>query len=130
MRAFPGGRVSRFIVCDGLRSARLWSRIGAGENEILSWVPRSEESARSRTKGFNVLPGGLCAESIAKLGATPEDEFAFVTEDAAFAREAVAIVSEVSQDAPVLLLSDAVDAGELPAHPGLRATGLRPLIRD
>src|SRR5262249_51399187 len=62
---YNAGRLSRFIVCDGLRSARLWSRIGAGESEILSWVPRGEESARSRTKGFNVLPGGLCAESIA-----------------------------------------------------------------
>ena len=122
--------MSRFIVCDGLRSARLWSRIGAGESEILTWVPKGEESARSRTKGFAVLPGGLSTESIAKLGATAEDEFAFVTEDLAFARAAVEIVSETVPEAPVLLLSDTVDASELPPHPCLRETGLRSLIRD
>ena len=122
--------MSRFIVCDGLRSARLWSRIGAGENEVLSWVPRAKESARSRTKGFNVLPGGLSAESIAKLGATAEDEFAFVTEDNAFARAAVEIVSETVPQAPVLVLSDQVETSALPPHPCLRETGLRSLIRD
>ena len=120
----------RFIVCDGLRAARLWSRIGAGENEVLSWVPQTEESARSRTRGFNVLPGGLSSESIAKLGAAPDDEFAIVTEDPAFARAAVAIVSEVAPQAPVLVLSDAVDPAQLPAHPCLRSNGLRSLIRD
>jgi nanoRNase/pAp phosphatase (c-di-AMP/oligoRNAs hydrolase) len=122
--------VSRFIVCDGLRSARLWSRIGAGQSEVLTWVPKGEESARSRTKGFNVLPGGLSAEAIAKLGATAEDEFAFVTEDAAFARAAVSIVEETVPQAPVLVLSDAIEPGALPTHPCLRATGLRSLIRD
>ncbi|MGH7337534.1 MAG: hypothetical protein ACREI7_08150, partial [Myxococcota bacterium] len=122
--------MSRFIVCDGLRSALLWSRIGAGESEILTWVPKGEESARSRTKGFNVLPGGLSPESIAKLGATAEDEFAFVTEDPAFARAAVEIVSDTVPQAPVLLLSDAVGASNLPPHPCLRVTGLRSLIRD
>jgi hypothetical protein len=129
--AWWGPFESRFIVCDGLRSARLWSRIGAGSNEVLSWVPRGEESARSRTKGFNVLSGGLVAEAIAKLGATADDEFAFVTEDPAFARAAVAIVSdEIEPQVPVLVLSDAVGAADLPPHPCLRATGLRSLIRD
>ncbi len=120
---------SRFIVCDGLRSARLWGQIGAGEDEILSWVPQPEESTR-RPKGFNALPGGLSAEAITKLGAKPDDEFAFVTEDAAFARSAVAIVSAAAPQAPVLVLSDSVDPAALPSHPCLRATGLRSLIRD
>jgi len=93
-------------------------------------VPRGEESARSRTKGFTVLPGGLVAEAIVKLGATPDDEYAFVTEDPAFARAAVAIVSETLPQAPVLVLSDAVDPADLPPHPCLRTTGLRSLIRD
>src|SRR5215475_2745070 len=36
-----GGRVARrIIICDGLSSARLWSRIGADEDEVLTWVPR------------------------------------------------------------------------------------------
>jgi nanoRNase/pAp phosphatase (c-di-AMP/oligoRNAs hydrolase) len=121
---------SRFIVCDGLRAARLWSRIGAGEDEILSWVPRDEESARSRPTGFAVLQGGLCAEAIVKLDAKPDDEFAIVTEDPAFARAAVAVVAEAAPAAPLLVLSDILDPETLPAHPCLRTAGLRTLIRD
>jgi len=121
---------SRFIVCDGLRAARLWSRIGAGEDEILSWVPRPDESARSRPTGFAALPGGLCAEAIAKLGPKQDDEFAFVTEDQSFARAAVTVVAEAAPQSPVLVLSDSVDPASLPSHPCLRAAGLRTLIRD
>ena len=51
----------RIIVCDGLASARLWSRIGAGEDEVLTWVPREDES-RSRPTGFHALQGGLSAD--------------------------------------------------------------------
>ena len=69
-------------------------------------------------------------ESIAKLGATPEDEFAFVTEDSAFAREAVEIVSETRAPGAG---ADALGRGRRERaadHPCLRATGLRSLIRD
>jgi hypothetical protein len=56
----------RIIVCDGAELARLWSRIGAGENEELTWVPRDDES-RVRPPGFRALQGGLTPEAIAKL---------------------------------------------------------------
>ncbi|MDH5565697.1 MAG: DHH family phosphoesterase [Myxococcales bacterium] len=119
----------RIIVCDGLASARLWSRIGAGEDEVLTWVPREEES-RSRPTGFHALQGGLSAEAIGKLNPKVGDEFAVVSEDTPFARAAVAVIAEVAGDAPLLLLSDTVDAKNLPPHPCLREAGLRSLIRD
>jgi nanoRNase/pAp phosphatase (c-di-AMP/oligoRNAs hydrolase) len=119
----------RIIVCDGLSAARLWSRIGAGDEEVLTWVPREQES-RSRPPGFHALSGGLSADAIAKLDPKPGDGFALVSEEASFARAAVAAVAEAAPDAPVLILSDAVTAAELPSHPCLRATGLRSLIRD
>jgi nanoRNase/pAp phosphatase (c-di-AMP/oligoRNAs hydrolase) len=119
----------RIIVCDGLASARLWSRIGAGDEEVLTWVPGEDES-RSRPPGFHALAGGLAADSVEKLGAKPGDGFALVTEESAFARAAVTAVAEAAPDAPILLLSDSVSAAELPTHPCLRATGLRSLIRD
>ena len=119
----------RIIVCDGLSSARLWSRIGADEDEVLTWVPRENES-RSRPPGFHALAGGLTADAIAKLGPKPGDGFALVSEEASFARAAVTAVSEAAPGAPVLMLSDNVSGTELPPHPCLRATGLRSLIRD
>jgi nanoRNase/pAp phosphatase (c-di-AMP/oligoRNAs hydrolase) len=119
----------RIIVCDGLASARLWSRIGAGSDEVLTWVPGEEES-RSRPPGFHALAGGLTAEAIAKLDAKPGDGFALVSEGPAFARAAVAAVAEAAPEAPILMLSDSLNPAELPAHPCLRATGLRSLIRD
>ncbi|HEX5068011.1 MAG TPA: DHH family phosphoesterase [Myxococcota bacterium] len=119
----------RIIVCDGLSSARLWSRIGADEDEVLTWVPRENES-RSRPPGFHALAGGLSADSIAKLDPKPGDGFALVSEEASFARAAVTAVSEAAPGFPVLMLSDSVSGAELPAHPCLRATGLRSLIRD
>ena len=119
----------RIIVCDGLASARLWSRIGAGEDEVLTWVPREDES-RSRPTGFDALSGGLCAESLAKLNPREGDGFAFVSEDTSFARQAVSLASAVAPEVPVLVLSDAVSRDDLPSHPCLRANGLRSLIRD
>jgi nanoRNase/pAp phosphatase (c-di-AMP/oligoRNAs hydrolase) len=119
----------RIIVCDGLSSARLWSRIGADEDEVLTWVPRENES-RSRPPGFHALAGGLTADAIAKLDPKPGDGFALVSEEASFARAAVTAVSEAAPGAPVLMLSDSVSGAELPPHPCLRATGLRSLIRD
>ena len=119
----------RIIVCDGLASARLWKRIGADEDEVLTWVPREGES-RSRPPGFHALPGGLCPESIAKLGVKPSEGFAFVSEDPAFARNAVALVANVAPESPVLVLSDRATGDDLPDHPCLRANGLRSLIRD
>jgi nanoRNase/pAp phosphatase (c-di-AMP/oligoRNAs hydrolase) len=119
----------RIIVCDGLASARLWSRIGAGEDEVLTWVPREDES-RSRPTGFHALSGGLCAESLAKLNPREGDGFAFVSEDTSFARQAVSLASAVAPEVPVLVLSDAVSRDDLPSHPCLRANGLRSLIRD
>jgi nanoRNase/pAp phosphatase (c-di-AMP/oligoRNAs hydrolase) len=119
----------RIIVCDGLASARLWRRIGADEDEVLTWVPRDGES-RSRPPGFHALPGGLCAEAIAKLEPKPAEGFAFVSEDPAFARNAVALVAGVAPESPVLVLSDKAAADDLPDHPCLRSNGLRSLIRD
>jgi nanoRNase/pAp phosphatase (c-di-AMP/oligoRNAs hydrolase) len=119
----------RIIVCDGLSAARLWSRIGAGEDEVLTWVPREDES-RSRTTGFHALQGGLCAESIGKLNPKAGDGFAIVSEETSFARSAVTLVAEVAPESPVLVLSDSVDADDLPPHPCLRSNGLRSLIRD
>jgi nanoRNase/pAp phosphatase (c-di-AMP/oligoRNAs hydrolase) len=119
----------RIIVCDGLASARLWSRIGAGEDEVLTWVPRDSES-RSRPPGFHSLQGGLSGDAIAKLNPKEGDEFAVVSEDTPFARAAVSTIAEAVPDAPLLLLSDTVEAENLPPHPCLREAGLRSLIRD
>ena len=119
----------RIIVCDGAELARLWGRIGAGEDEELTWVPREDE-ARARPAGFRVLQGGLTADSIGKLDPKEGDGFALVSEDAAFVRAAVSAIHETDQDAPILVLSDRLSADALPAHPCLRLAGLRSLIRD
>jgi nanoRNase/pAp phosphatase (c-di-AMP/oligoRNAs hydrolase) len=118
-----------FIICDGAELARLWGRIGAGDDEILTWVPREDES-RARPPGFHALAGGLTAESLAKLAPRPGDEFAVVSEDPGFARSAVVAIDEAAPQAPVLVLSDRVDAEEIPSHPCLLRAGLRSLIRD
>jgi hypothetical protein len=124
----------RIILCDGAESARLWSRIGAGEDEDLTWVPRDDES-RARPPGFRALQGGLGADSIGKLDPKAGDEFAVVSEDASFARNAVSVIDEAAPDAPVLVLSDRVAAEDLPEHPCLEhpcllRAGLRSLMRD
>lgn len=119
----------RIIVCDGIASARLWSRIGAGDDEELTWVPREEES-RSRTAGFRQLQGGLNLDAIEKLNAKPGDGFAIVSEDAPFVRAAVGYVAKAAPESPVLVLSDTVDPDDLPSHNCLRKNGLRSLIRD
>ncbi len=129
-RTFLGGALARrFIVCDGAELARLWARIGAGESEELTWVPRDDES-RARPPGFRVLQGGLCPEAIAKLDPKDGDEFALVSEEGPFLRSAVAAVSATAPEAPVLVMSDRVDPDDLPEHRCLRRTGLRTQIRD
>jgi nanoRNase/pAp phosphatase (c-di-AMP/oligoRNAs hydrolase) len=119
----------RIILCDGAELARLWSRIGTDENEVLIWIPRAGET-RARPPGFRSLLGGLTAEAIEKLNPTAGDEFALVSEDLPFVRAAVSAVEDACPDAPVLLLSDKVDADVLPDHPCLLCTGFHSLIRD
>ena len=119
----------RVIVCDGAELARLWARIGASESEELTWVPRDDES-RARPPGFRVLQGGLSAEALAKLDPKEGDEFALISDEAAFVRAAVEAVSEAAPSAPILVMSDRLQSDELPAHPCLRRTGLRTQIRD
>jgi len=125
-----GGRLARrIILCDGADSARMWARIGAGDDEELTWVPRDKDG-RARPPGFHSLPGGLGAEGIGKLSAGPGDEFAVVSEDGPFIRNAVGLIEAASPGIPILVLSDRVDAEELPDHPCLLRAGLRTLIRD
>jgi len=119
----------RIILCDGAELARLWDRIGTGDNEVLTWVPREKE-ARARPRGFQSLQGGLCPEAILKLNPKEGDEFALVTEDGPFARAAVPILAQVVPEAPLLVLSDRIVDDDLPEHPCLRLAGLRSLIRD
>ena len=119
----------RIIVCDGAEAARLWSRLGAGDDEDLTWVPREKEP-RARPPGFHALQGGLAAESIARLEPSAGDEFAVVSEDAPFCRSAVAAISEAAPETPILVLSDKIETDELPDHPCLLRAGLRSLMRD
>ncbi len=121
--------IRRIIVCDGAELARLWGRIGAGENEELIWVPRDEES-RARPPGFRALSGGLKVETVQKLDTKEGDGFALVSEDGPFLRASILCIAEAAPDAPILVLSDRVDPEDLPDHPCLRVTGLRTLIRD
>ncbi len=120
----------RIIVCDGAELARLWGRIGAGDAEALTWVPRGEDEARARPPGFRSLPGGLGAEAIAKIEPGPTDHFGVVTEEASFARQAIAAIAGVAPGAPILVLSDRIDEAELPEHRCVRLGGLRSLVRD
>ncbi len=120
---------SRFILCDGAELARLWARIGASEAEELFWVPREDES-RARPQGFRALPGGLAAESIAKLEPKEGDEFALVSEDGPFVRAAIAALRTAAPEAAILVMSDKLTAEEIPEHPCLRQTGLRTHFRD
>ncbi len=119
----------RVIVCDGAELARLWARIGASESEELTWVPREDE-ARARPPGFRVLQGGLAPESFTKLDPKEGDEFALISDEAAFVRAAVEAVATAAAGAPILVMSDRLRVEDLPSHPCLRHTGLRSLIRD
>jgi nanoRNase/pAp phosphatase (c-di-AMP/oligoRNAs hydrolase) len=119
----------RIILCDGASLARLWSRVGAGETEELTWIPRETES-RARPPGFRALQGGLSAESIQKLDTKEGDGFAVVTEDGPFVRAAVSAIAQAAPHAPILVLSDKLSPEDLPEHPCLRNTGLRSLLRD
>ena len=119
----------RIILCDGAELARLWGRIGTGEQEELIWVPREDES-RARPRGFRALQGRLSGEGIEKLDPKEGDEFALVSEEPGFVRTAAKAIEKVAPAAPVLVLSDRIDPEELPHHPCLRRTGLRTQIRD
>jgi nanoRNase/pAp phosphatase (c-di-AMP/oligoRNAs hydrolase) len=120
----------RIIVCDGAELARLWSRIGASEDEELFWVPREDEP-RARPTGFKALPGGVNPEAFEKLNAKEGDGFALVSEDAPFVRTAVAAIAQAAPGgSPILVLSDRLTVEDLPEHSCLRRTGLRSLIRD
>jgi nanoRNase/pAp phosphatase (c-di-AMP/oligoRNAs hydrolase) len=119
----------RIILCDGADLARFWGHIGAAEEEILTWVPR-EDAPRARPPGFHSLQGGLTPDAILKLNPKAGDEFALATDDLPFARAAVSAILEAVPEAPILLLSDRVDAVDLPTYECLLRTGLRSLIRD
>jgi len=119
----------RIIVCDGAETARLWSRIGTGVDEVLSWVPREKES-RARPPGFRVLQGGLSEEAFRKLEPEASDEYALASDDGPWVRSAVREIAKVSPEAPILVLTDALTAEDLPVHVCLRRTGLKTLIRD
>lgn len=119
----------RIIVCDGAELARLWTRIGAGDNEELTWVPREDES-RARPTGFRALQGGLVPEAILKLNPKEGDVFGVVSEEPAFVRQAVAVFAEAAPQASILVLSDEIEAERLPPHRCLRLGRLRSLIRD
>ena len=90
----------------------MWARIGAGDDEELTWVPR-EKDGRARPPGFHSLPGGLGAEGIGKLGAGPGDEFAVVSEDGPFIRSAVGFIEAATPETPILVLSDRVEADDV-----------------
>jgi nanoRNase/pAp phosphatase (c-di-AMP/oligoRNAs hydrolase) len=119
----------RIIVCDGAELARLWSRIGAAENEELTWVPRDDES-RARPPGFRALQGGLVPEAIEKLNPKEGDVFAIVSEEPSFVRQAVAVLNESVPQAPVLVLSDEIGSEQLLPRRCLRLGRLRSLVRD
>ncbi|MBW2312971.1 MAG: DHH family phosphoesterase [Deltaproteobacteria bacterium] len=119
----------RIILCDGAELARLWGRIGTGEQEELIWVPREDES-RARPRGFRALQGRLSGEGIEKLDPKEGDEFALVSEEAGFVRAAAKAIEKIAPAAPVLVLSDRIDPDDLPHHACLRRTGLRTQIRD
>ncbi len=119
----------RIIVCDGAELARLWGRIGAGENEKLTWVPRDSE-ARARPPGFRSLSGGLTADAIEKLAPAPGEGFALASDEGPWIRTAVALIAKTAPGAPILVLTDALTDGDLPDHDCLRRTGLKTLIRD
>jgi len=119
----------RIVICDGLELARLWSRIGAGADEELTWVPREEES-RARPPGFRALPGGISPEAVAKLSPKPGDGFALASDDGPWVRSAGAALLAAAPEAPVLVLTDELADEDLPDHPCMRRTGLKTLIRD
>ncbi len=119
----------RIIVCDGADNARLWSRIGADESEILTWVPR-EEDGSARPRGFKMLQGGLSEEAFTKLGLEEGDDYALASDDGPWLRSAVREIAKASPEAPILVLSDGTSDDDLPDHPCLRQCGLKTLIRD
>ena len=116
-------------MCDGAELARLWCRIGAGDHEELTWVPREDES-RARPPGFRALAGGLTPEAILKLNPKEGDVFGIVSEEIGFVRTAVAVIAEAVPSSSVLVLSDQIAEDDLPPHRCIRLGRLRSLIRD
>ena len=119
----------RIIVCDGAETARLWARIGASENEELTWVPRDGE-ARARPAGFRILQGGLKAEAFEKLAPEHGDGFALATDDGPWLRTAIPLITQIFPNAAILVLTDTLTQDDVPDHPCVRRTGLKTLIRD
>ena len=119
----------RIIVCDGAETARLWSEIGAGRGEELTWVPREDES-RARPPGFRALQGGLSEEGFQKLEPRPSDEYALASDEGPWLRTAVREIAKVQPSAPILVLTDSLSDDDLPSHACLRRTGFKTLIRD
>lgn len=119
----------RIIVCDGADVARFWSRIGAGEGEELTWVPREHES-RARPPGFRALPGGMSADAIAKLETSHGDGFALASDEGPWIRAAIRAIDEAAPGAPVLVLSDRLGDDEVPDRACLRRSGLASMLRD
>jgi len=121
--------VRRIIVCDGADIARFWSRIGAAQDEELTWVPREHES-RARPPGFRALQGGLTREAIAKLEPRAGDRYAIASDDAPWIRSAIRAIDEAAPGAPILVLSDRLGDDDIPDRAQLRHSGLTSLLRD
>ena len=119
----------RIIVCDGADIARFWSRIGAAQDEELTWVPREDES-RARPPGFRALQGGLTADAISKLEPRAGDRYAIASDEAPWIRNAIRAIDEAAPGAPILVLSDKLADDDLPDRPRLRRSGLTSLLRD
>jgi nanoRNase/pAp phosphatase (c-di-AMP/oligoRNAs hydrolase) len=124
-----GSVMRRIIVCDGVQTARLWTRIDSVDHEELTWVPRKEESAL-RPSGFRVLQGGLSVDAISKLEPKVGEGFALASDDGSWVRTAIALIVKVAPEAPILLLSNNLGEDDLPDHPCLRRAGMATLLRD
>ena len=120
---------TRFVICDGAELARFWARIGSDDSETLLWVPREKES-RARPPAFRSLPGGVNPRSLGKLDIKANDFFAVVSEDPSFVRSTVNAISEISPDAPLLVMSDRMNQEDFVNHNCIRMTGLRTQLRD
>ena len=67
-------------------------------------MPREDE-ARARPSGFRILQGGLTSDAFRKLDPEVGDEYALATDDGPWIRAAVPAISEISPEAPILLLA-------------------------
>ena len=108
-----GNLMRRIIVCDGVQTARLWTRIDSVDHEELTWVPREEESTL-RPSGFRVLQGGLSIDAISKLEPKIGEGFALASDDGSWVRTAIALIVKVAPEAPILLLSNNLGEDVIP----------------